>query len=331
MTGKDIKNFLLATVLIIVLSVTSSFTVGLLQVIAGILISVIIGVMSTKYHYGYVFASASTAFVVPIIFSVFSGSSFIEGLIFATVLTLPMILIGFVLGISANLKFEFSKTILMTSVLYLVGSLINIKVLSMVNPDSFDIQNIVSMSVNEINETINALYSHEPEIQSYMTQIIGAAGKVILMLSPALFILISIAIGYISTLLFKKVKAISGADMSFWPVFSNMRPDRAFTIIFVIIFLLNTAAPAGLFSDACDNVLVVLSCVFFIFGLSFLDWKFKNSGMRKWSRRILLIAIALLCTMFMLLPLLIVIMFGVTDGLFGIRQRAFKKDLPDGK
>ncbi len=331
MTGKDIRNFLLATILIIVLSLVSSFTVGFLQAIAGILISVIIGVMSTKYHYGYVFASASTAFVVPIIISVFSGSSFIEGITFATVLSLPMILIGFVLGIAANLKFEFSKTILMASVLYLVGSLINIKVLSMINPDSFNIQSIVSMSVNEINETVKTMYAHDPDTRSYLTQIIGAIGKALLTLSPALFIVISLAIGYVSTILFKKINSLCGANMNFWPVFSNMRPDRAFTIIFVIIFFLNTAAPMGLFSDACANVELVLSCVFFVFGLSFLDWKFKNGGMKKWTRRMLLIVMVLACTMFMVLPLLIVIMFGVTDGLFGIRQRADKNDLPDGK
>jgi hypothetical protein len=71
--------------------------------------------------------------------------------------------------------------------------------------------------------------------------------------------------------------------------------------------------------------------VFFVFGLSFLDWKFKDSGMKKWARRTLLIAITLLCTMFLMLPLLIVTMIGVTVGLFGTRQRTEKTDLSDGK
>ena len=317
--------------LIIVLSAISCFTAGLLQVAAGILISVIIGIMSTKYHYGYVFASASTAFLIPIIFSVFSGCNFLEGLIYATVLSLPMILIGFILGISANLKFEFSKTIFMASAIYLVGSLINIKVLSMAEPDFFNIQNVVSLSVNEINESIKIMYANDPETLSYLTRIISVAGKVLLTLSPALFIIISLAISYVSTVLFKKINSMCGSEMNFWPSFSAMLPDRVFTIIFLVIFFINGATPTGLFSDACANVIVVLSCVFFVFGLSFIDWKFTKNGMKKWSRRILLIAITLLCMMFMLMPIFVVIAFGISDGLFGIRQRALNKELSEGK
>ena len=62
MTNKKMKNYLLTTAAMVLFAVASCFTGGILQLVMGILISVLLGSQTAKYHYGYVFASASLVF-----------------------------------------------------------------------------------------------------------------------------------------------------------------------------------------------------------------------------------------------------------------------------
>lgn len=327
MTNKKMKNYLLTTAAMVLFAVASCFTGGILQLVMGILISVLLGSQTAKYHYGYVFASASLVFLIPIVFAaVLSGeASFADAVIFGALLMVPVILMGLTLGFAANLKLSFYKTVLILTVLYLAGALTNMKVLSAASPAAFDMENVIASAVEQIQAGLDNAYAGNPEVQELFRAILGEIAKTMLTISPAIFALLSLLTAYVCAVLFKAFRMRQQADMSFWPAFYRLRADKLSGILFIVVFLLNAVAPEGLFSDASLNVLIILSGAFFLFGLAFIDWRLRASGLKAAPRRLILIACIPLCTMFFMMPLIVVITLGVTDGIFDFRTRTLKK------
>lgn len=321
MTGKNAKYYLLTSAALVILAFATCFFAGFVQLLAGILISVLLGSQTSKFHYGFVAASASLVFLVPLVVSLLSGGAFTTALLYAALFMIPVILMGLTLGFAMNLKLSFYKTVLILTVLYLAGTLTSMKVLDSTGTPAMDIEAIIAQSIDQVMLSLESAASTAPEVKEVFSTIVGTISSMMLTLSPSIFILLSLAVGYVTAIIFKAFQKRRQEDMSFWPEFYMQRADRTSAILFIIIFFLNSVAPEGLFSDATANVIVILSCIFFVHGLSFFSWKLRASGIKPHARKLMLIALIPLCSMMFMMPFFIIMITGVSDGIFDYRTR----------
>ncbi len=321
MTNKNIKTYLLTCAAIVLLAAISCFLGGIVQLAAGILISVLLGLQTVKYHYGYVVSSALLLFLVPLVITaLLSGTDFSSVIVYTVLLTFPIILMGLTLGFSANMKISFYKTVVILAVIYLAGTVTNMKILSSTS-SAFNIENIIADSIGQFQTMLDSVYSSNPDALNLISTLLGDIAKMMLTLTPAVFTLLSTGIAFICSMIFKTFCLKQQIDISFWPPFYKLRADRFVSVLFLVIFIINTFAPDGLFADLTLNVIVILSGIFLLFGLSFLDWTLRSRGMKRLPRRLILIACVPLCTSFFMLPLLILVSLGMIDGLLNFRTR----------
>ena len=326
MSGSNIKYYLMTTAALVVLAFVTCFFAGFIQLFAGILISVILGSQIVKIHYGFVATSASIVFLIPLAISMINGALFTTAFIYAALFMIPVILMGLTLGFAANLKLSFNKTVVLLAILYLVSTLTSMKVLNNTGIPAMDIEAIISQSVDQAMMSLESAYTDMPEIKEVLNVVIGAVSSMMVTLAPSIFIILSLAVGYVSVLIFKSFQMRRHEDMSFWPAFYMQRADKSSAIWFLIIFFLHSLVPDGLFSDAIANVLVILSSIFFLYGLTFFSWKLRASGIRSTTRKLIFIALVPICTMFFMLPFFIILITGLFDGIFDYRRRLTKSD-----
>ncbi|MBR5157089.1 MAG: DUF2232 domain-containing protein [Clostridia bacterium] len=324
MTGSNIKYYLMTTASLVALAFISCYFTGLIQLFAGILISVILGSQTVKMHYGFVAASTSITFLIPLVISLLSGAVFTTALLYALLLIIPIILMGLTLGFSANLKLSFNKTVIFLAILYLASTLTGMKILNLAGNPAMNIEAIISQSIDQAMLSLDSVYSDLPEIDELFNTVISAVSSMMLTLSPSLFIIISLAVGYITALIFKSFLARRRVDMSFWPAFYLQRADKSFAILFLIVFFLNSFVPEGMFKDAMTNVILILSCIFFLYGLTFFSWKLRASGVKSPTRKLIFIALIPVCSMLFMLPFFIILIIGLFDGIFDYRSRLSK-------
>lgn len=326
MSDSNIKYYLMTTTALVALAFITCFFAGLIQLFAGILISVILGSQIVKVHYGFVAASASIVFLIPLAISIINGALFTTALIYAALFMVPVILMGLTLGFAANLKLAFNKTVVLLAVLYLASTLTGMEVLNnTVNP-AMNIEAVISQSVDQAMASFESTYESIPEVKEILNTAIGLVSSMMLKLSPSIFFILSLAVGYVSALIFKSFQMRRHEDMSFWPAFYMQRADKSSAILFLIIFLLNSFIPDGLFSDAIANVLVILCSIFFLYGLTFFSWKLRSSGIKSVTRKLIFIALIPICTMFFMLPFFIILITGLFDGIFDYRRRLTKSE-----
>lgn len=321
MTNKNRKNYLLTCAAVVLLSAISCFAGGILQAVCGILIAALLGLQTVKYHYGYVSATVSLVFLTPLVITAFlSDAAFGQAIVYTALLTVPVILMGLTLGFAANIKLSYYKTVVLLALIYLIGSLTNMKILSSASP-AFRLENMIADSVGQLQTILNSAYGSNSEMIDPILSALGEIAKTTLTLAPAIFCLLSLFLAFLSITLFKAMSVKQQSDMSFWPNFCKLRADRISSVLFLVIFILNAFSPEGLFADATLNVTVILCGIFFVFGLSYLDWKMRIRGIKRMARRLIIIACIPLCTSFFMLPLLILVSLGIVDGLFDLRTR----------
>lgn len=324
---KNISFYLLSCAAIVLFAALSCFVGGVIQLAAGILVAVLIGLQTRKYHYGYVASSALLLFATPLVLCALpADSDFGSAVVYAALLTVPLILMGLTLGFSANMKLSFYRTAVILTGIYLAGLLTDMKLLSDASV-ALSPENIVADSIGQFQTALETVYGNNPEALDLMGRLLGEIAKMMLTLTPAIFILLSLGTAFISLMIFKALCGKQQLDVSFWPSFCGIRGDKTISVLFLLVFVLNVCAPEGLFSDLTLNVVVVLSIVFLLFGFSFLDWKLRSRGWKRLPRRLLIIACIPFCTSFFMLPFLILVILGLTDGLFDFRARKTPKKL----
>lgn len=326
MTGSNIKYYLMTTAALVVLAFITCFFAGFIQLFAGILISVILGSQIVKVHYGFVATSASIVFLIPLVISISSGATFATSFIYAALFMIPIILMGLTLGFAANLKLSFNKTVIILAVLYLASTLTSMKVLNNSGNPAMNIEYVISQSIDQTMSSLESVYANSPELKEVLNTAISMVSSMMLTLSPSIFIILSLAVGYISALIFKSFQMRRHEDMSFWPAFYMQRADKSLAIIFLITFFLNSFTPEGLFSDAIANIIVILSCIFFLYGLTFFSWKLRASGIKSLTRKLIFIALIPICSMLFMMPFLIISITGIFDGIFDYRTRLSKSE-----
>lgn len=316
MTKNSFKNYALIVIATVVLSLISMLPIGFFGVITTALLVSVIGYTVTKHH--YYFVGVVCACVI-FIYALFSGDFCLT-----LVVNLPLILSGITLGIAYNLKLSEFKTTSIIAGIYTIYTLLNFKFLTQDNKNYFE--NLLSVSIKNYSDVMASVYP-EQFTQAEVQTILQDALAVMMKYMPSFTIILCALLALLMLYTFKKVLKLTKSDISFLNSFSDWHADKSFSIFFIIIALISLSLPEKTyFSDALANVVLVSVFVFYIFGLSMVDFLLSRKFKNKFTRRILLI---LLITFSSGIPMLIFCFIGVLDGIVDIREKITKNNLPE--
>ena len=328
MSKKNTLSYLLSTAAIALFTLLACYISGVVNMFCGIFVSVLLGMQVIKYHYGLLFPSVSLVLLIPFLATTALPEvqlSFQDTVVYSLNFALPLILMGFTLGFAFKFKLSFLKTVLLLAAIYLIGSLIHMKVLSSMFPNQFSLDSTLSLALEQAMEGFSKSYASQPETLKMIESMLALFTRLIMVLTPSIFILISLFVSYLCFVIFKKYIARRGEDISFWPVFSELSSDAVSSSLFLILLVVFIFAPDGIIADAAVNVLLVLSAIYTFYGLSFIDWKMSMMGVRPLPRRLIIILSVPFGTLIFPFLLLVYIAIGVLDGFMDLRSRSKNK------
>ena len=316
MTKNSFKNYALIIIATVVFALISMLPIGIFGIIASAFLASTIGYTITKHH--YYFVGIVCACVISV-YALFSGDFYLT-----LVVNLPLILSGITLGIAYNLKISEFKTTSIIAGIYTIYTLFNFKFLTQDNKNY--LENLLSDSIKNYGDVMAGVYP-EQFSQAEIQTILGDALAVMMKYMPSFTIIMCALLALLMLYIFRKVLKITKSDISFLNSFSDWHADRLFSIFFLLIALVCLLLPEkNYFSDALANVVLVSVFVFYIFGLSLVEFLLSRKFKNKFSQRIILI---LLITFSSGIPMLIFCFIGVLDGIINIREKITKNNLPE--
>lgn len=316
MTKNTFKNYALIIIATVIISLIAMLPIGILGIVATALLASVIGYTVTKHHYYFVGVVCACVIAIS---ALFSGDFYLT-----LVVNLPLILSGITLGIAYNLKISEFKTTSIIAGIYTIYTLLNFKFLTQDNKKYFE--NLLSDSIKNYSDVMASAYP-EQFTQAQIQTTLGDALAVMMKFMPSFTIILCALLALLMLYTFKKVLKMTKSDILFLNSFSDWHADRSFSIFFLLIALVSLFLPENnYFSDALANVVLVSVFVFYIFGLSLVDFLLSRKFRSKFARRIILI---LLITFSSGMPMLIFCFIGTLDGIVNIREKITKNKLPE--
>ena len=316
MTKNDIKSCFLITITSAVLTLFSMLPIGIFGIIATALLPSVIGYTVTKHH--YTFVGLLCAFIL-LVYSLFF-KSFITPLSF----WLPLTLCGISLGITYNLKLSEFFTIGVITGVYVIFLLLNVKLSGAFNIESLN--NTLFSSADAYKATLTEIYGSQLS-QADIDILIKESMSVVVKFMPFLLIILCGSLALLMLYLFKKVLKLTKSDLSIYKPFSDWHAEKSLSIVFLVIFVISFFLPENRYvSDAIANVLFISLFVFYIFGLSLVDFLLKRKLKKSFLRKTILIILVLFSFG---LPLFILCLLGIVDGCVNFRDKFTKNNLPE--
>lgn len=308
MTKNKFKNYALILILMVIFTLGSTLPLGLVAALFSALAVALLGYSVTKYHYLFVGVLSASILALYTVFA----SDFLTGIS----LGIEIILYGLTLGIGYNVKLSEFKTIGLITVIYTLFVVINIKFTG----TGENLRATLASSM----ESIYAIYEGQISHADFKT-VISALLDVFMRFLPSMIIISGICFGLWYFWLFKKVLKATKVDTSTYTSFVNLHADRAISIFFLVLSMVSFILPTGnYFSDSLANVITVASFVFFIFGLSYMDFiltqKMKNNSLR----RVVLVFLIFASLSMLGIPFIMLSVLGAMDGCFNYRNRLNK-------
>ncbi|MBR4874568.1 MAG: DUF2232 domain-containing protein [Clostridia bacterium] len=306
-----IKEYVTVAVLIVISSLLMAIPVPIAMVLFASLTAALVGFSFTKFHYTY------ASFCVLLVFAV--NLLITKNILLALTSSLPCILCGLSLGICYNLKFSTAKFLGITSGVYLVNTIANFA-LAKTNESGLSFLEEAIYSIGAIyKETLTSsggVNVSESEVDALITELTS----MLLRFMPAFIIIASICFALLGYFVFQKILIIAKSDISCFSRFSDWKADKPVSIMFLVLLVIGILSPQGAYiSDVLANVVTASSFVFYVLGLSYIDFKAKAQTKRR--RRLLLALIFLSTFAFMGIPYMVVSLLGALDGCFNLRHK----------
>jgi len=306
-----IKEYVTVAMLIVISSLLMAIPVPLTAVLFATLVTALVGFSFTKFHYTYASFCALLVFAVNLLVS--------KNILLALTSSLPYVLCGLSLGISYNLKFSTPKFLGITSGVYLVNTMANFALTR--NPESglslFE-EAIYSIGTIYRETMIDAggVNVSESQVDALITELTS----MLLKFMPAFIIIASICYALLSYFVFQKILIIAKSDVSCFSRFSDWKAEKSVSIVFLVLLVVGVLSPSGTYvSDVLANIVTASSFVFYVLGLSYIDFKLKAQTRRR--RRLLLAGIFLLTFAFMGIPYMVISLLGALDGCLNLRHK----------
>lgn len=316
MNIKRLKPYMYNTLLTIALCAAYCLLGGILGMLTGLLISALLALVLYHEHYGF---GAANGILILAIFSIFYG------VVPALISGVPLILSALALVLGTRLRLSLYQLLLLCSFLFVADLVLTFKVIGHMSGTDVAFSSIMLDAGRQVREMLAAQYT-DPAMEDMLEQVISASVDMSIMLAPAMFMIMSAALSYLLVFIFKRLQQRRGVDVTFLTPFDSMQGDKLIVIVYLFLALLLTAAPEGLLFGALANVLLVLSFLFVVLGLSVFDWKMKQRGTQRTTRRLILFGLICFSTMSFLLPVLVLLICGATDCFFDYRRLRAKKD-----
>ncbi len=315
MPSHKIKTILASSFAVAVLSLLTLLPINALFILCSATIVAVIGFCVTRLHYGYV---AFVCFINFAIYTIFSGS-----LLSSISSSLPLVLCGLTLGICLNLKLSVYKTLTIFAVLYLLCIVLSIKITEVFVSGQNAFVQAVEVIGNVLRESLTALYPEQAgsnEIDSLVSEFTS----MLLRFSPSFIVIVCISFALLCYYLFRRLCMITKTDVSCFLSFSSWRAEKFLSIPFFIIMALCIFMPNESFlSDILLNISAVMSFIFFILGLSLVEFKLEKTIRKSYIRKFILIVIVLCSFFIMGFPFAVISTIGALDGLINYREKKF--------
>lgn len=309
MKTNRLKFYFLNTLLTIALCGAYCYLNGVLSVVLSVLIVALLGAVLHREH---IALGVTNAALVLVILTVFLGP--VNGLISG----IPMVLLAVSLALGTRFKMNFYHLLLICAVLYLADILVSFEIIGQLSGGEISFSSIMLETGSQMREMM-AYYS-DPAYQAMIEEVISMTVDASIMLAPSFFTIFCIVFAYILLWVYKKIQIAQNTDMSFMINFNMMQADKMFAIFYLVLFVLLTASRQGIFFDALCNVIVILTFLFFALGLSVFNFKLKQKGAGDKVRKLLTAALICFSTMFFMLPLIALVICGLTDAFFDYRK-----------
>jgi len=304
-----LKYYFLNTLLTIALCVAYCLFGSFISTVIGMLIAALLGMVMYREHFGLGFGNA---ILVLIIFTLFLGPEV------AIINGVPLILLGISLCLGTKTKMKLHHMIMLCTVLYLLDILIGLKLTESLTNGEFSFNSYMLATGEQMREVMQ-LYYPDPEYREMIDQAISMSVDTSIMLAPAVFTLVCVVLSYVLISVYKKMQMAQKTDMSFWVPFNQLQADRLFAVLFLVLFVLLTASKNGMFFSVVANVVLILTFLFLVLGLSVFNYKLKQKGAGNTMRNLLTAALICFSTMFCMIPVFALIICGLTDAFFDYR------------
>lgn len=320
MSKKGLINHILVVIISVILTLISVLPIGVIGIFFTAVLAAVIGYSVTKHHYTFVASLCILVFAVTSLFTVDTLS--------AITYVLPTILCGLSLGIAHNIKSHESKTIAILSVIHTTNLVTTIKALGTTNGKNILEDALLSSSemYKEILKTTHGEQFSAAEINELMSATIN----IVLKLIPAFIIIAGATIALLYFCCFKKVLKTTKTDTKEYLPFSEWKASKSFTIVFLLVTSVMMFLPMdNYFGDALMNVFTVSLFVFFVFGLSFVDFLFKRIIRFTALRRLIVVSITLISLFTFGIPFIAIFVAGILNGFIDFRNKFKKNNLPE--
>jgi len=311
----SLKSYVLSTLLIIALCAVYCIFGGLLQMALGLLISALLAVNLYHYHYGY---GVLNSLLIVVVFALFAG------VLSAVTSAVPLILLAVSLALGTRDKMRFNLLLMVCSLIHIASLLVGFWVADSLSGGNVTFSAMMLETGQILQDAMQAQYP-QPEMQHMLEEVIGQTIDLAIMLSPAIFMIISVLLSYVLIVIYKKLQAKHEVDMAFLPPFEALQTDRVMAVLFLVLFLILLVAPVGLFADAAANVVLLFSFLFMTVGMSVFDTNMKRRGTPKTSRRIF-IAFSLFLILTLMVPAIVFIICGLLDSFLDFRKLSGEKE-----
>ncbi len=311
----NFKSYALILTSTIITVLISILPLGFLGIVASAVLSAIIGYTVIKYHYFFV---ATISVCIPLIYSIFTGEFFS-----AITVSLPTILCGLSLGISYNIKLSEFKLLGILTGIHTVDLLINIKILGHNNANI--LEELLSSSAKMYQDALSSTYGGQishADINSMLAEILPVMTR----LAPCFIVILCGLISLLMLYIFKKVLKFTKSNTDLYKPFSDWHADKSLSISLIFIIILTFFVPTQSYiSAALENVFIISLFVFYIFGLSFIDFLLKRRITDSWKRKLILVLLVLFSFG---LSLVLLCTLGLLDGFWNFREKFSKRIFP---
>lgn len=319
MKKENLQSYALNTLLTVALCAAYQLLGGILSVLIGLIISALLGQVMQRKHFMF---GILNSLAILVIFTLFSG------VMTALTTGIPLILLAASLALGTRLRMPLVRLLFLCTFLYVMDLMFSLSFASHATGGDVTLSAMMLETGRQMKELLLAQYPGA-EMEKMIEQLVSTVIDLSIKLAPAMFMIISTVLSYALIAIYKKLQMRQGVDMAFLLPFDKLQGERVIAIIYLGLILLLMAAPSGLFFDVLANVCLFLSFLYFAVGLSCFDWKLKQKGTKKAARRALVAALICCSGMLFMLPLLTLLVYGLTDSFFDYRRLSPKEDRTD--
>ena len=310
------KDAIFSVMSIIIATLLTLLPAGLLSVISQGLVAAVIGYTVIKHHYSFVSVICLINFVIYLIFS--------GNILVALFSSIPIILCGLTLGICYNLKFSASRLLTIFTGVFVLNTVFNIKITEIAQKGQNVFNEIIYFAGDIYRETLIGASGGSVPL-SQIDEIVSEVTSLLLRFSPSFIVISCILFSLISYYLFRRLCQIRKVYVSCFAKFSEWKSDKFISVTFLVLTLFSFIAPENSFlSDVILNMVTVMAFVFFIFGLSYIEFKLENKFKKSFVRKFILIVISSLSLIFIGLPFMAISFIGAICGISDLRSKNIK-------